>query len=127
MFGIVRTVEYNEDLNQSRLHFECIHIEPAMKNQILSYVYNIMSDSEKEIYDALKLTDTDEKTESENAQNPDGMLENAAEKAESISEKIADTDDVLKNAKNLADSDSNAKETELTKNNENDELNLDEE
>ncbi len=127
MFGIVRTVEYNEELNQSRLHFECIHIEPAMKNQILSYVYNIMSDSEKEIYDALKLTDTDEKTESENAQNPAGMLENAAAKAESISEKIADTDDVIKNAKNTAASASNAKEAELTKNNENDELNLDEE
>lgn len=127
MFGIVRTVEYNEELNQSRLHFECIHIEPAMKNQILSYVYNIMSDSEKEIYDALKLTDTDEKTESETAQNSSGLLENTAEKAEAISEKIADTDDVLKNAKNLVDSDSNAKETELTKNTENDELNLDEE
>ena len=127
MFGIVRTVEYNEELNQSRLHFECIHIEPAMKNQILSYVYNIMSDSEKEIYDALKLTDTDEKTESETAQNSSGLLENTAEKAEAISEKIADTDDVLKNAKNLVDSDSNAKETELTKNTENDELDLDEE
>lgn len=127
MFGIVRTVEYNEELNQSRLHFECIHIEPAMKNQILSYVYNIMSDSEKEIYDALKLTDTDEKTESETAQNSSGLLENTAEKAEAISEKIADADDVLKNAKNLVDSDSNAKETELTKNTENDELDLDEE
>lgn len=127
MFGIVRTVEYNEELNQSRLHFECIHIEPAMKNQILSYVYNIMSDSEKEIYDALKLTDTDEKTESETAQNSSGLLENTAEKAEAISEKIADTDDVLKNAKNLVASDSNAKETELTKNTENDELDLDEE
>lgn len=127
MFGIVRTVEYNEELNQSRLHFECIHIEPAMKNQILSYVYNIMSDSEKEIYDALKLTDTDEKTESETARNSSGLLENTAEKAEAISEKIADTDDVLKNAKNLVDSDSNAKETELTKNTENDELDLDEE
>lgn len=127
MFGIVRTVEYNEELNQSRLHFECIHIEPAMKNQILSYVYNIMSDSEKEIYDALKLTDTDEKTESETARNSSGLLENTAEKAEAISEKIADTDDVLKNAKNLVASDSNAKETELTKNTENDELDLDEE
>ena len=127
MFGIVRTVEYNEELNQSRLLFECIHIEPAMKNQILSYVYNIMSDSEKEIYDALKLTDTDEKTESETARNSSGLLENTAEKAEAISEKIADTDDVLKNAKNLVDSDSNAKETELTKNTENDELDLDEE
>ena len=31
MFGVVRTVEYNAELKQSRLHFECIHIEPVMK------------------------------------------------------------------------------------------------
>jgi c-di-GMP-binding flagellar brake protein YcgR len=60
MFGVVRTVEYNKILNQSRLHFECIHIEPMMKNKILSYVYNILPEREKEIYDALLLTDKDE-------------------------------------------------------------------
>lgn len=100
MFGIVRTVEFNAELNQSRLHFECVHIEPAMKNQILSYVYNIMSDSEKEIYDAMALTDTDEKTES-NSEEPADVEKNA-EKAEYISSKIADTDDVLSNAKNIS-------------------------
>lgn len=100
MFGIVRTVEFNADLNQSRLHFECVHIEPAMKNQILSYVYNIMSASEKEIYDAMALTDTDEKTES-NSEEPADVEKNA-EKAEYISSKIADTDDVLSNAKNIS-------------------------
>lgn len=100
MFGIVRTVEFNAELNQSRLHFECVHIEPAMKNQILSYVYNIMSDSEKEIYDAMTLTDTDEKTES-NSEEPADVEKNA-EKAEYISSKIADTDDVLSNAKNIS-------------------------
>lgn len=60
MFGIIRTVEYNKILNQSRLHFECIHIEPIMRNEILSYVYNILPEREKEIYDALLLTDKDE-------------------------------------------------------------------
>lgn len=100
MFGIVRTVEFNAELNQSRLHFECVHIDPAMKNQILSYVYNIMSDSEKEIYDAMALTDTDEKTES-NSEEPADVEKNA-EKAEYISSKIADTDDVLSNAKNIS-------------------------
>lgn len=100
MFGIVRTVEFNAELNQSRLHFECVHIDPAMKNQILSYVYNIMSDSEKEIYDAMTLTDTDEKTES-NSEEPADVEKNA-EKAEYISSKIADTDDVLSNAKNIS-------------------------
>ncbi len=107
MFGIVRTVEFNEELNQSRLHFECIHIEPAMKNQILSYVYNIMPDSEKEIYDALKLTDTDESEERKNEENNNNSSKTTAEKAEELSQKIADTDDVLTNAKNLT-----AKETQ---------------
>ncbi len=107
MFGIVRTVEFNEELNQSRLHFECIHIEPAMKNQILSYVYNIMPDSEKEIYDALKLTDTDESEERKNEENNNDSSKTTAEKAEELSQKIADTDDVLTNAKNLT-----AKETQ---------------
>ena len=65
MFGVVRTVEYNEASNQSLLHFECIHLEPAMKNEVLSYVYNMLPEREKEVYEALKLTDTDEE-ESEN-------------------------------------------------------------
>lgn len=60
MFGIVRTIEYNKTINQSRLHFECIHIEPQMKNEVLSFVYNIMPQEEKEIYDALSLTDEDQ-------------------------------------------------------------------
>ena len=119
MFGIVRTVEFNAELNQSRLHFECVHIEPAMKNQILSYVYNIMSDSEKEIYDAMTLTDTDEKTES-NSEEPADVEKNA-EKAEYISSKIADTDDVLSNAKNI----SNITGNENSGENENDDKNAD--
>lgn len=107
MFGIVRTVEYNEELNQSRLHFECIHIEPQMKNQILSYVYNIMSDSEKEIYDAMSLTDTDEENGQEEEGDEKAQGEIMAEKAEAISEKIADTDDVLSNAKKMSDTEKN--------------------
>ena len=60
MFGVVRTVEYNEASNQSLLHFECIHLDPAMKNEVLSYVYDMLPEREKEVYEALKLTDTDE-------------------------------------------------------------------
>jgi len=60
MFGVVRTVEYNEATNQSLLHFECIHLEPAMRNEILSYVYDMLPEREREVYEALKLTDTDE-------------------------------------------------------------------
>lgn len=85
MFGVVRTVEFNEGLNQSLLHFECIHIEPAMKNEVLSYVYNMLPDREREVYDALTLTDADEKADeiqSENELNPEN------EKPVSASESI---------------------------------------
>lgn len=65
MFGIVRTAEYNAETNQSLLHFECIHIEKQMQNLILKFVYNLMSSEEKEVYDALALTDQDEKEDIE--------------------------------------------------------------
>jgi len=51
MFGIIRTVEFDSEANQSKLHFECLHIEPVMKNIILSYVYNILSENEKEVFE----------------------------------------------------------------------------
>jgi len=72
MYGIIRAVEYNKTYNQSRLHFECLHIEDSMKNLILSFVYNLLPSEEKEIVDALIQTEEDEKdsntnnTESEN-------------------------------------------------------------
>ena len=59
MFGIVRTVQYNEEKNQSLLHFECTHIEPMMRNEILSFVYNTMPDNEKEVLEALEQTELD--------------------------------------------------------------------
>lgn len=59
MFGIIRTVEFDSEANQSKLHFECLHIEPVMKNIILSYVYNILSENEKEVFEAITLTDSD--------------------------------------------------------------------
>lgn len=81
MYGVIRTAEYDEQNNQSLLHFECIHIEQEMKNQVLSYVYNTMSQSDKEVYDALSLTDADkstdenkdenEKTQTESTENSD--------------------------------------------------------
>lgn len=60
MLGIVRSVEFNEKLKQSRLHFECLRIDPAMRNHVLSYVYNILPQKEKEVYEALSLEEGDE-------------------------------------------------------------------
>ena len=53
MYGVVRSVEFNEAINQSRLHFECIHIEKGMKNTILSYVYDVIPTEEKEVDEAI--------------------------------------------------------------------------
>lgn len=59
MFGVVRAVEYNKVLNQSRLHFESLHIEESMKNDILSFVYNVLPEEKREILEALSLTEED--------------------------------------------------------------------
>ncbi|MBO4403853.1 MAG: PilZ domain-containing protein, partial [Treponema sp.] len=48
MYGTIRSVEFNKTLNQSRLHFECTHIAPSMRNTILTFVYKILPDEEKE-------------------------------------------------------------------------------
>lgn len=60
MFGIIRAVEFNSEINQSRLHFECTHVEPIMKNNILSFVYKVLPQKEKEIFEALTETEKDE-------------------------------------------------------------------
>ncbi|MBQ1628289.1 MAG: PilZ domain-containing protein [Treponema sp.] len=101
MFGIVRTVEYNSEAKQSRLHFECIHIEPVMKNIVLSYVYKIMSDNDKEIFEALSLTYSDEKEDSvdekNEAQKPsEEKKENSEQTAEKLNGFISETDEILK-------------------------------
>ena len=69
MSGFVRGVEYDEEKNQSKLHFECTYIDTPMKNAILSYVYNVIPDEEKEIIQAMDLAEKDEKNREE--QNSD--------------------------------------------------------
>lgn len=63
MIGVVRTVEYDEEANQSRLHFECVRIADEMKNHILSYVYNIIPSGEKEMYQAISEIEKEEESE----------------------------------------------------------------
>lgn len=60
MFGAVRAVEYNSALNQSRLHLECTHIDPVMQNKILSFVYNILPQEQKDFHEAIAGIDSDE-------------------------------------------------------------------
>lgn len=62
MHGFVKAVEYLEAENQSRLHFECLELDPRMKNTILSYVYNVLPQEEKDAAAAIALAEEDERT-----------------------------------------------------------------
>ena len=95
MFGVVRTVEYNEATNQSLLHFECIHLDPTMRNEVLSFVYNMLPEREKEVYEALKLTDTDE------VEAGDENLENEAAQQNADSNVTNDVQNTLNNATDM--------------------------
>ena len=67
MFGIVRAVEFNAESNQSRLHFECLHIEKEMKNTILSFIYRDLSEEKKNELQAITELE-EESAEAENTQ-----------------------------------------------------------
>ena len=90
MFGVIRTVEYNEELKQSRLHFECIHLDDIMRNHVLSYVYNILPQSEKEIFDALSYTDEDEKADAESKDDENQNETVSARMEQEVSSSIPD-------------------------------------
>ncbi|MDR2898606.1 MAG: PilZ domain-containing protein [Spirochaetaceae bacterium] len=82
MTGIVKGVEYKEETNQSLLHFQCDSMAPRMRNAILAYVYNILPKEEKDILDAIRLSEED---------NPDEESTDSAESMESVSsESISD-------------------------------------
>ncbi|MCR5080805.1 MAG: PilZ domain-containing protein [Treponema sp.] len=68
MFGVIRGVEFNAALNQSRIHFECTHIDSGMKNKVLSYVYNIIPQEEQEVHDAMVQAEEQNKLEEEETQ-----------------------------------------------------------
>jgi c-di-GMP-binding flagellar brake protein YcgR len=71
MEGIVRGVEYNEDVNQSRMHFECEKIDTESKNVILSYVYDVLPQAEREIAEAIELAKQDEMTQADSEEASD--------------------------------------------------------
>jgi len=71
MYGVVRTVEFNEEENQTLLHFECTNIDTTMKNDVLRYVYNIMPQSQKEIIQAMDEIEESEKEDETNEKHSD--------------------------------------------------------
>lgn len=68
MTGTVRGVEYNKDTHQSRLHLEAVDVNPRMKNAILTFVYNVLPQSEKEELDAIRLSEEDGLEEAESVE-----------------------------------------------------------
>lgn len=74
MNGVIRSVEFNETENQSLLHFECTKIDPIMKNEILSYVYNMLPEHEKEILEALAQTEDDIDLEEKQSDSLDSSI-----------------------------------------------------
>ena len=72
MVGVIRTVEYNQEKNQSLLHFECTNISTIMRNEVLKFVYNMLPENEKEVLEALEQTEADSSADEsvkENAEN----------------------------------------------------------
>lgn len=69
MYAVVRSVEYNATNNQSRLHLECIHLEPAMRNAILSFVYKIIPEDEKNTEAALTELEKEDESLSQDNEN----------------------------------------------------------
>lgn len=63
MHGFIKGVHFLEDKNQSRMHFESSEIDTFMKNIILSYVYNVLPQDEKEMLEALNLAEQDSKND----------------------------------------------------------------
>lgn len=98
MFGVVRAVEYNQKINQSRLHFECLHLDKEMRNTVLNYVYKIIPDDKKEVLEAMAMTEQDEMEDKEESgksenKNEDKSENLAQEKSSSVSESTPQQDD----------------------------------
>ncbi|MBD5440006.1 MAG: PilZ domain-containing protein [Treponema sp.] len=76
MYGTVRSVEFNQASNQSRLHIECTHIEPNMRNAILTFVYKVIPEEQKNAELAINEL-RNEEGEDDNASENDDIAENA--------------------------------------------------
>lgn len=97
MFGIIRAVEFNEKLNQSRLHFECTHINQEMKNTILSYVYNVLPQDQKDINEAITQAESFNKDENPSSQDSETSVNSQLEKNMALSNIVASETTVLDN------------------------------
>ncbi|MDE6718288.1 MAG: PilZ domain-containing protein, partial [Treponemataceae bacterium] len=76
MYGAVRSVEFNQASNQSRLHIECTHLEPSMRNAILTFVYKVIPEEQKN--EELAINELrNEEGDDDDASEKDPIAENA--------------------------------------------------
>lgn len=83
MYGTVRSVEFNQASNQSRLHIECTHIEPNMRNAILTFVYKVIPEEQKNAELAINELRNEEGEDDDASENDD-----IADNAEAIYKKM---------------------------------------
>lgn len=94
MFGVVKSVQYDEEQSISHLHFQCLHIDDAMKNQVLAFVYKILPEDEKEVVTAMQQIEKEEKADKAERGVPDEKDDKAVEEAideeKSLEDEFAD-------------------------------------
>lgn len=104
MLGLIKSVEYNEENNQSRIHFQCIHIDRTMKNTVSSFVYDNLPQHEKEIAEAISSTEEDVQKENQEENGVSEHLENEINGVVPNYEAQAENVQVDTNAEGAADS-----------------------
>ena len=127
MVGIIRTVEFNEEQNQSLLHFECTHIETSMRNEVLKFVYNMMPQNEKEVLEALEQTEDDENEELAQAQQEvktEGTEGENKEAASEVANDIAEAKGEATSVPNMIPSESGKADSNDDIPNKEDEINV---
>ena len=75
MAGVIRAVDFNKETNQSRIHFESGMLNARMRNAVLTFVYNVLPEAEKEELDAIRLTEEDGLEEAHGSDEKNGSLE----------------------------------------------------
>ena len=112
MIGVIKNVDYNEAQKQSLLHFECNHIDPIMRNDVLSFVYNMLPQNEKEVLEALEQTEEESENESE-CKKADSSEQKPSDNFESgVENKEENADDIGTSGANNVVTDSENKETD---------------
>ena len=62
MCGSVRSVEFNQKMNQSRLHFQASGVDELTRQIVSMYVYSVIPEEQKEDFDAISLSDDNEES-----------------------------------------------------------------